>query len=53
MLFELTKAPGLFMDMMNKIFQLFLNRFVVVFINDILICSRSNMEHEGHLKTVL
>jgi hypothetical protein len=48
-LFILTNAPAYFMYTMNKIFMEYLDKFVVVFINDILIYSRSKEEHEGHL----
>jgi hypothetical protein len=48
-LFILTNAPAYFMYTMNKIFMEYLDKFVVVFINDISIYSRSKEEHEGHL----
>ncbi|XP_052726148.1 uncharacterized protein LOC108322100 [Vigna angularis] len=51
--FGVTNAPTLFMDYMNRIFQLFLDKFVVVFIDDILIYSKSREEHDGHLRVVL
>lgn len=51
--FGVTNAPALFMDYMNRIFRPFLDKFVVVFIDDILIYSRTDEEHEKHLKTVL
>jgi hypothetical protein len=53
MSFGLTNAPAYFMYMMNKIFMEYLDKFVVVFIDDILICSRSEEEHEGHLRLIL
>jgi hypothetical protein len=53
MLFRLTNAPTYFMYMMNKVFMEYLDKFVVVFINDILVYSRSEEEHEGHLRLVL
>jgi len=53
MLFGVTHAPALFMDYMNRIFLPFLDNFVVVFIDDILIYSRTKEEHEEHLKTLL
>jgi hypothetical protein len=51
--FGLTNAPAAFMDMMNQIFREFVDRCVVVFIDDILIYSKSWEEHEEHLRTVL
>ena len=51
--FELTSAPAIFMDYMNCIFQPFLDRFVVLFINNILSYSKSEEEHKEKLQTVL
>ena len=51
--FGLTNAPAIFMDYMNRIFRPYLDKFVVVFIDDILIYSRSPQEHETHLHLVL
>ena len=51
--FGLTNAPAAFMDMMNRVFRPFIDQFVVVFIDDILIYSRSATEHEEHLRLVL
>ena len=51
--FGLTNAPAVFMDYMNRIFRPYLDQFVVVFIDDILVYSRSKVEHEQHLRTVL
>ncbi|XP_058765710.1 uncharacterized mitochondrial protein AtMg00860-like [Vicia villosa] len=51
--FGVTNAPAIFMDHMNRIFHPFLDKFVVVFIDDILIYSQSKMENEEHLRQVL
>ncbi|KAL0534115.1 hypothetical protein IC582_028396 [Cucumis melo] len=53
MSFGLTNAPAVFMDLMNRVFQDFLDSFVIVFINDILIYSKTEAEHEEHLRQVL
>ena len=51
--FGLTNAPTAFMDLMNRVFQLYLDRFVIVFIDDILVSSGSSEEHLEHLRIVL
>ncbi|GKE94715.1 retrotransposon protein, putative, ty3-gypsy subclass, partial [Tanacetum coccineum] len=51
--FGLTNAPAVFMDLMNRVCNPFLDKFVIVFIDDILIYSRNKVEHEGHLKQIL
>ena len=51
--FGLTNAPAAFMDLMNRVFKPQLDKFVVEFIDDILIYSRSKVEHEQHLRVVL
>ena len=53
MSFGLTNAPALFMNLMNSVFMEYLDKFVVVFIDDILIYSKSDEEHAAHLKLVL
>jgi hypothetical protein len=53
MSFGLTNAPAYFMNLMNKVFMEYLDRFVVVFIDDILIYSQSDNDHEEHLRLVL
>ena len=53
MSFRLTNALAVFMDYMNRIFRLYLDKFIVVFIYDILIYSRTKEEHEEHLTVVL
>jgi hypothetical protein len=49
MSFRLTNAPAYFMNLMNKVFMEYLDRFIVVFIDDILIYSKSDSDHEEHL----
>jgi hypothetical protein len=51
--FGLTNAPAYFMNLMNKVFMEELDKFVVVFIDDILIYTRSAEEHEQHLRVIL
>ena len=53
MSFELTNAPTTFMNLMNKVFQPYLDRFVVVFVDDIWIYPKFEEEHEGHLRIAL
>ncbi|GKD61831.1 hypothetical protein Tco_1299340 [Tanacetum coccineum] len=51
--FGLTNAPAVFIDLMNRVCKPYLDKFVIVFIDDILIYSRNEKEHEEHLKTIL
>ena len=51
--FKLTNAPAAFMDLMHRVFQPYLDKFVVVFVVDILIYSKSKVEHEGQLRIVI
>ncbi|WVZ75698.1 LOW QUALITY PROTEIN: hypothetical protein U9M48_023733 [Paspalum notatum var. saurae] len=53
MSFGLTNASAYFMNLMNKVFMEYLDKFVVVFIDDILIYSKTEEEHEEHLRLVL
>ena len=51
--FGLTNAPAAFMDLMNRVFKEYLDQFVIIFIDDILVYSRSEEDHERHLRIVL
>ena len=51
--FGLTSAPAYFMNMMNKVFMEELDKFVVVFMDDILVYLATTEEHEQHLRVVL
>ncbi|WMV50401.1 hypothetical protein MTR67_043786 [Solanum verrucosum] len=53
MSFDLTNDPDAFMDLMNRVFRQYLDMFVIMFINDILIYSSSEDEHTNHLRIVL
>ncbi|GKC85077.1 putative reverse transcriptase domain-containing protein [Tanacetum coccineum] len=53
MLFDLTNAPAVFMDLMNRVCKPYLDTFVIVFIDDILIYSRNKEEHANHLRIIL
>jgi len=51
--FEVTNAPSVFMDLMNRIFSPYLDKFVLMFIVDILVYFKNEEEHAVHLKVVL
>ncbi|GJR68860.1 putative reverse transcriptase domain-containing protein [Tanacetum coccineum] len=51
--FGLTNAPAVFMDLMNRVCKPYLDKFIIVFIDDILIYSKSKQEHKEHLKLIL
>ena len=51
--FRLTNEPVAFMDLIHRVFQPYLDQFVMVFVDDILIYSQSKEEHEDHLRVVL
>ncbi|GJV29667.1 putative reverse transcriptase domain-containing protein [Tanacetum coccineum] len=51
--FGLTNAPAVFMDLMNRVCKIFLDKFVIIFIDDILIYSKNKKEHEEHIKAIL
>ena len=51
--FGLINAPAAFMDIMHRVFQPYLDQFVVVFVDDILIYSQSEEEHKDHLRVIL
>lgn len=51
--FRLTNAPAVFMDLMNRVFHPYLDQFVIVFIDDILVYSKDMQQHEEQLRVVL
>ena len=51
--FGLTNTPTKFMDLMHRVFQTYLDKFVVVFVDNILIYSKFEEEHEDHMRVVL
>ncbi|CAN4115688.1 unnamed protein product [Withania somnifera] len=53
MSFGLTNAPSAFMDLMHRVIKPYLDSFVIIFIDDILVYSRSKSDHEQHLRVIL
>ncbi|GJW04540.1 putative reverse transcriptase domain-containing protein [Tanacetum coccineum] len=53
MSFGLTNAPAVFMDLINRVCKLYLDKFMIVFINEVLIYSKNKKEHEEHLRLIL
>ena len=53
MSFGLTNAPAAFMDLMNRVFRPFLDQFMIVFIDDILVYSKNKAKHAMHMRLVL
>ena len=53
MFFGLTNTPVAFIDLINRVFRPFLDQFIIVFIDDILVYSKSKAEHAMHLRMVL
>lgn len=53
MSFGLSNSPGVFMEYMNRIFHPYYGQFIVVFIDDILVYSKSDEDHARHLRTIL
>ncbi|GJU23543.1 putative reverse transcriptase domain-containing protein [Tanacetum coccineum] len=51
--FRLTNVPAMFMDLMNRVYKLYLDKFVIVFVDDILVYSKDEEEHGKHLKIIL
>ena len=51
--FGLTNAPAAFMDLMNRVFRTYVDWFVMVFIDDILVYSKDREDHDTHLRVVL
>ncbi|WP_423778273.1 reverse transcriptase family protein, partial [Enterobacter hormaechei] len=51
--FGVTNAPAIFMDLMNRVFRPYLDKFIIVFIDDILIYSKTPEDHEQHLRIAL
>lgn len=51
--FGLTNAPAAFMDLINRVFHVFLDKFIIVFIDDILVYLGNKEEHAEHLRAVL
>jgi hypothetical protein len=50
---SITNAPSYFINMMKKVFMEFLDKFVIVFVDDILVYSKNNEEHDKHLCLIM
>ena len=53
MSFGLTNAPAAFMELMNRVFHDYLDKFIIVFIDDVLVYSKTREDHKTHLRLAL